>query len=226
MPTLTHQLKNTRLTNRIFNEDQLGEVLGGGDARRYGLVNRALKEGSLIRIRRGLYTLSPEFRSETVHPFAVAQALLPGSYISFETALAHHGWIPEAVYTTASTSPDRKTISYDAGALGRFTFHPMAVNDYQFLAGVRRLTFGKQTAFIASPLRALLDLVALRKQRWSGLLWLTQGLRVDIAELRALTGDAFSELEPVYKHRAVRTFLNALATEITSLQQAARETGR
>jgi hypothetical protein len=40
--------------------------------------------------------LGQSVRKNDVHPFAVAQALLPGSYVSFETALAFHGWIPHS----------------------------------------------------------------------------------------------------------------------------------
>jgi len=40
---------------------------------------------------------------------------------------------------------------------------------------VDREKFGKLEAFVAQPLRALVDLVALRKERWSGLDWLTMG---------------------------------------------------
>ena len=39
------------------------------------------------------------------------QALMPESYASFETALPHYGCVPEAVYTTSSVSPGRKTLS-------------------------------------------------------------------------------------------------------------------
>ena len=101
---------------------QLGEAIDGGAARRYALVNRALKDGSLVRLKRGTYLLGKSYRSDAIHPFAVAQALIPGSYVSFETALAHHGWIPEAVYATASVTPGRKTLEFDTPVMGRFTF--------------------------------------------------------------------------------------------------------
>jgi hypothetical protein len=61
----------TGLAGRIFNERQLAELLGGSDARRYGLVNRALRDGSLIRVKRGTYVLGEEQRSDPIHPFAL-----------------------------------------------------------------------------------------------------------------------------------------------------------
>jgi predicted transcriptional regulator of viral defense system len=118
MSSLAQQVSASALRDRVFNERQLSELLGGGDARRYGLVNRALKDGSLIRLKRGVYTLAKAHRSAPMHPFAVAQALLPGSYISFESALAYHGWIPEAVLVTASVTPGRKTLEIPATEFG------------------------------------------------------------------------------------------------------------
>lgn len=150
-------IRQSKLDRRIFNERQLGDIVGGSDARRYGLVNRALKEQKLLRLKRGLYAVAPKFRPTPLHPYAIAQALLPGSYISFETALAFHGWTPEAVHTTASVTPERKSSTIEIGAIGRYTFSPLAINDYQFLVGVQRKKLGDLTAFIASPLRALME---------------------------------------------------------------------
>lgn len=210
MSALSSVLSDGKLAGRIFDERQLGEAIGGGAARRYALVNRALKDGSLVRLKRGTYVLGKSSRSEAIHPFAVAQALLPGSYVSFETALAHHGWIPEAVYTTASVTPGRKTLEFDTPLMGRFTFHPIAIHEYQFLAGVERRKFGVLISFVASPLRALLDLIALRKQHWAGLEWLTSSLRIDEDRLFSLKRKEFATLKPVYKHNAVNDFLRSL----------------
>lgn len=93
MSSLVDQISAAGLADRFLNDRQLAELLGGSDARRYGLVNRALKDGSLIRLKRGCYVLARRYRRYPVHPFAVAQNLVPGSYISFETALSFHGWI-------------------------------------------------------------------------------------------------------------------------------------
>jgi hypothetical protein len=214
MSAFTDQIVEANLANRIFNELQLGEILGRGDARRYGLVNRALKDGSLVRLKRGKYLLDRRYRSEVIHPFVVAQSLLPGSYISFETALAYHGWIPEAVYTTASVTPGRKTITQDTPSFGLFTYHPLAIHDYQFLASVSREKLGKLTAFIAEPLRALMDLVAFRKEHWIGLDWLNTSMRIDEDRLSHLRRADFSALKLVYKHKAVNEFLHALETSL------------
>ena len=222
MSSLAYQVAGSDLAKQIFNEGQLREVLGGTDARRYALVHRALKDGSLIRLKRGTYMLDQRRTSETIHPFAVAQALLPGSYISLETALAYHGWIPEAVFATASVSPGRKTLTYDVPSFGQCSFHPLALQEYQFLTSVDREKLGKLTAFVAQPLRALIDLVALRKEAWSDLDWLTIGMRIDEDRLRSLKSKDFSTLRGVYKHKAANNFLQTLEEAVMMTKDAAK----
>lgn len=220
MSSLAEQIKVAGLADHILSDRQLGRVLGGGDARRYGLVNRALKDGSLLRVKRGTYVLGSRYRSTTVHPFGIAQSLVPGSYISFESALAWHGWIPEGVFTIASVSPGRKTLHYETPGFGKFDFHPLALADYCFLTAVDRVEVGKNSVFIAQPLRALMDLVALRKEGWSGLDWLIHGMRIDEAEIASLSRKDFAKLKPVYKHKAVNSFLAALEDVVTMVRKA------
>lgn len=226
MTALAKEISAAGLSSRILDERQLAELVGGTAARRYGLVNRAIKDGALIRVKRGKYVLSAEDRADLVHPFAVAQSLLPGSYVSFETALAYHGWIPETVFMTASVSPGRKTIKHETDTFGSFAFHPLAIHDYHLLTGVDRTSLGKLTALVAQPLRAILDLVALRKQAWQGLDWLTSGMRIDEAQLFGLKRHDFATLKSVYKHKAVNAFLaqleDALLSSKTSRQRSAK----
>jgi hypothetical protein len=222
MSTLETKVIESGYGERPFTDAQITAVLNCSDASRYGLVNRALKAGSLIRIKRGLYLLGTTWsrhgqEQTNVHPFAIAQALKHGSYISFETALSYHGWIPEAVYQTASVTPDRKTLRYETPKWGNFEFLPLAVNDYQFLVSVRRIKFGQTTALVASPLRALMDLVASRKTSWEGIDWITQGMRVDRQHLQTVSAEDFDQLEPVYKHRAAQDFLASLRASVLPL---------
>lgn len=218
MSVLSEQIYKSKLANRVFNERQLDELIGGTAPSRYALVNRALKDGSLIRVKRGEYILSPKYYNTEIHPFVIAQAILPGSYISFETALAFHGWIPEAVYSIASVTPDRKTIINENREIGLFTFHPIAINEYQFLKSVETQKFNNLTAFIAKPLRALIDLVAFRKENWKGIDWIIRGMRIDEHQLLSLKRKDFSELKKVYRHKAVNVFLLELEMAVLELK--------
>ncbi|MCP4046254.1 MAG: hypothetical protein GY732_09720 [Gammaproteobacteria bacterium] len=215
MQTLAQKLVDQGLENRVLTEKQLARVLKGSPQRRYGLVNRALKAGELRRLSRGRYLLADRYRDYPGHPFALAQAFVPGSYVSFETALAYHGWIPEAVYTTACVTPGRKTLLFDPPGFGRFSFHPLAIHTDRLLELVLRTQISQQTMWIAEPLRALIDLVCLRKTPWKGLDWLTQGLRIDEDNLRSIKQNDMAILMLVYKQQRVKSFLNSMAKTLS-----------
>jgi hypothetical protein len=214
MQTLTESVIEQGLDNRVLSERQLERVVGGEAARRYGLVNRALKAEELIRIRRGLYVLANRFRTEHTHPFAIAQALEPGSYVSFETALSSHGWIPERVRIVTSVALGRKSSKLEHPLFGSFSFHPLALHRIQFLELIERQQQGRQTTLVAKPMRALMDLVCLRKIEWRGLAWLTDGLRIQQETLRNVTRAEIQTLGKVYKQKRPNNFLRYLAREL------------
>lgn len=214
MQTLTHEIIENGLANRVLFERQLARLLDGSPQRRHHLVNRAMKAGDLTRLRRGAYILNTKYRSVPPHPFALGQAFVPGSYVSFETALEHHGWIPEATRVAASVTPGRKSYAYSHETFGEFTFHPLAITPGYFLELVSRQQHQQQCWFIAKPFRALMDLVCLRKVEWQGIEWLTEGLRIDPDSLRTITIADIRTLEFVYTQKRVKSFLQSLAQAI------------
>jgi hypothetical protein len=214
MKSLTEKLIDSGQANRVLNDAQLRRLLAASDASRYGLVNRALKVGELHRVKRALYVLDNKYRDYPLHPFVLAQMLESGSYISLEMALAHHGWIPEAVYTITSILPGRKSKSYDHEKFGSFTFHPLAIERGHFLELVLRQKAGEQTMLIAKPIRALMDLVCLRKKEWQGIDWLIDGMRIDYEYLRTVNNAEIRTLKLVYKQKRVKKFLDKLSKEL------------
>lgn len=216
MAGLVKQIADAGYADRILSERQLSRIVEGSAASRYGLVNRALKDGSLIRLKRGLYVLSPKWRRSSPHPFAIAQAILPGSFISLETALSHHGWVPEAVYQTASIAPGRKSLNVEHDLYGRFSFSPLAINNFEFLRSVEREVFDGQTTLVASPLRALFDLIAYRKEEWRGLDVLASSLRLDAEQLKKARRKDIAALKKVYKQKRVNEFIEAFADAMTN----------
>jgi predicted transcriptional regulator of viral defense system len=207
MQTLTTQLIDAGLSERILTDGQLSRLLNGSNQRRYNLVNRAMKAGELIRLRRGLYMLPDKFRKAACHPYALAQMLVPGSYVSMETALSFHGWIPEAVYATASIVPGRKSKDFNHQQMGLFTYHPLAIQKGHFLEMVERVILGEQAMLMASPMRALMDLVCFKKLEWQGLRWFEHSMRIDEEHLAGVTGAQLRTLKQVYKHKRMQLYL-------------------
>jgi predicted transcriptional regulator of viral defense system len=134
-----------------------GEV-NPADVRRQ--LSRWTAAGRLYQLRRGLYAPAPPFQKIAPHPFLVANALVTGSYVSGQSALAHYGLIPE--YVAAITSVCAARPGHWVTPLGRFEFRHIKPT---LLFGYQLLDLGKgQQALIATAEKALLDLIYLQPQ--------------------------------------------------------------
>src|SRR3546814_11885016 len=151
MSSLAQQITAAGLADHILSERQLGNLLGGGDARRYGLVNRALKDGSLLRVKRGTYLLAKRYRAETIHPFSIAQGLMPCSYVSFESALAHRGWIPDAVFVNAGATPGRTPLRLSPTACGQSRITTPDIAVYNLRACLHRVHMAQLRPRVPHP---------------------------------------------------------------------------
>jgi len=138
---------------------ETGLLLAGAvdtsDVRRQ--LSRWTRAGRVIQLRRGLYTLAAPYQQTAPHPFLIANSLLPGSYVSLQSALAYYGLIPEYAAQTLSVTTQRP--SRWRNPLGDFRFQHLATHLFYGYQQVN-LSLG-QDAFIALPEKALLDLVHL-----------------------------------------------------------------
>lgn len=120
-------------------------------------LSRWTKSGRLYQLRRGLYVLAPPFQKVRPHPFVIANRMVRGSYVSCQSALAHDGLIPEYVPVVVSVTTARP--GRWETPLGIFEFHHIKTD---WLRGYRLMDLGGgQKAFVASPEKALLDLIHL-----------------------------------------------------------------
>jgi hypothetical protein len=79
---------------------------------------------------------------------------------------------------------------------------------------VARITIDRQTMLVARPLRALLDMVCLRKLEWQGLEWFEDSMRIEQEQLRSVTGEQLRTLKLVYKQKRMQQFLSKLETAL------------
>lgn len=120
-------------------------------------LSRWTKAGRIYQLRRGLYALAPPFQKVKPHPFTVANRLVQPSYVSLQSGLAHYGLIPDYVPVTTSVTTARP--GERDTPLGRYTFRHVRT---ELFHGYRLMEVsGGQNAFVASPEKALLDLVYL-----------------------------------------------------------------
>lgn len=214
MTPLTEIIIDSGYADRVLSAQQLERLLSGSSARRYGLVNRALKAGELLQARRGLYVLAEKYRQHPLHQFVLAQQWMPGSYVSAETALSFHGWIPEGVHSVVSMTHGGKSMEFTHEVFGKFEFCRMTVKPACFLQAVARHELQYQVALVAEPMRALLDLVYLRKLEWQGLDYLLDGLRIDEEAIKSVPASSMTMLLDVYKGKRERQFIEELLREL------------
>ena len=120
-------------------------------------LSRWTRSGKLLQLRRGLYALAPPYRKIKGHPFVVANRLVQASYVTAQSALAFYGMIPDQVAATTSVTT-RRAGQWET-ALGRFKFQHIRP---EIFFGYRRTDLGiGQKAFVATPEKALMDLIYL-----------------------------------------------------------------
>ena len=153
-------------------------------------LSRWKKSGRVYQLRRGLYALAPPYQKVKPHPFLIANRMQRASYISNQTALAFYGLIPDTVYITSSVTvgrPERLETP-----LGVFEFRHIKS---ELLRGYRMTDLGNQQALVATPEKALLDLVYLQPgggtSEFLRELRLQNMERLDLEALR-LQADAFN----------------------------------
>jgi predicted transcriptional regulator of viral defense system len=121
-------------------------------------LSRWTKAGRLYQLRRGLYALAPPFQKIKPHPFVIANRMVRGSYVSLQSALAHYGLIPEHVPIIISVTTARPA-RWET-PLGSYEFRHIKAD---LLRGYRLVELSEgQQAFVATPEKALLDLVYLQ----------------------------------------------------------------
>ena len=121
-----------------------------------GKIKRDVDKGLLFPLVRGIYETN-----NSVDGFLLASYIYGPSYLSFEYALSFHNLIPERVvlYTNASFGK-RKSKSYK-NHFGLYTYRDVPNAAFPF--SVKAYEEDGYAYFIASPEKALCDLLYIRK---------------------------------------------------------------
>ncbi|OGW90844.1 MAG: hypothetical protein A3D28_01090 [Omnitrophica bacterium RIFCSPHIGHO2_02_FULL_63_14] len=135
---------------RLFSPLELQRMLGLSTVATRFLVHRYAKRGVFLKLRNGLYCVADQVPSELV----VANRLYAPSYLSFEFALSYHHLIPESAYVLTSATPRPTRV---LTALGHtFAYHRLKTSAF---TGYAPVTIGAETVLLATPEKALVDLV-------------------------------------------------------------------
>lgn len=148
-------------------------------------LNRWVRSGRLLQLRRGVYLLPEHLRRSRASAETIANLLVTPSYVSLERALSIHGLIPERVARVQSVTTARAAVfTTPAG-----TFEYRHINP-RFFFGYEEMSVGGGAALVARPEKALLDLFYLSpgnltRERVRALR-LQELERLDLAVLQAL----------------------------------------
>ena len=216
MKTLTQAVFRLGSPGGLFNETVVGNLFPDrSQGARDLLLDRALKAGEVLRLKRGLYVLAPEFRKSEPPRFTVAGLLLSPSHVSLETALAYHGLIPEAVYQVASATTQRSR-AFDT-PLGVFSYRRVPTSDPR--AGVEAVAIEESFwAYLATPLRAIADMIYLNGAvTWEGdgARYLVESLRIEELDLRGLDFARCREIADTFRNRRVKEYLQGMEKEFS-----------
>jgi hypothetical protein len=194
----------------FIKDTDLEMLLGKTDEARYSLVKRALKKGLLIRIKRGLYLIAGKNKKSLPDEFEMALTIYGPSFVSLESALSYHGWIPEIVYTTTCVSTKRAK-EFET-PIGIFSYRRVPTK--KFYTGVERIEINKGVIFVATPWRALADFIYTRRKSWENLSELEADLRIDRETILSSDLKILVLLIESYPSRRVRETLKKISKEI------------
>ncbi|MHC4951419.1 MAG: type IV toxin-antitoxin system AbiEi family antitoxin domain-containing protein [Planctomycetota bacterium] len=188
----------------IFGLPEVTVLIDGSNYSRHGLIKRAMVNGEIQIIRRGLYCLTPEYQKKPISVCSLSQSIYGPSYVSLETALRYHDWIPEAVYgctcVSFQNSKEFKT------PFGIFSYK--RVPQKTFYASVERcIDENGNPFFMASPAKAISDYVYVHNLRWTGISDAVASLRIEQDELDSVTFNELSDLKNNYNNGRVKQFL-------------------
>lgn len=149
------------------------------------------KNGSIIRLKKGVFVVSPELSEQKISRELVANHLYGPSYISLESALSFYGLIPEKVYSVRSVTTKRAR--HFETAIGNYDY--ITVPDVYYSIGIRQEIINNEYAYlIASPEKAICDMILsarnFRIQSAKAMqLFLEEDMRIDLSSIEKFDTD-------------------------------------
>jgi hypothetical protein len=184
---------------------QLGKKLGLSDTTVETYISRFLKRKEVFQLKRGLYTTSDflnKNRADISYSFYLANIIRTPSYISSWSALQFYNLTTEAVYNITSVTP-KVTRNFQTKA-GNFAYQSVRedlFSGFSLIQGKPASSGTDQPSgsfnfFIASPAKALFDLLYFRMSQFRGVRPedidpLIEELRIDVDEMDEKERDKF-----------------------------------
>ena len=194
-----------RITGEEFDYQALLDGLCEYDRPR-DKITALLKKGVIIRVKKGIYIFGESYRRRPFSRELLANMIYGPSYISLETALHHHGLIPERVEAMMSVTEGRGRRFLTP--LGLFLYHSIPEQAYPI--GIDQVAIeGERSYLMATPEKAMADKI--QAERGLPLLsqaemrfYLLESLRIDRRALGRLDPEAVFLMAERYRSRKLR----------------------
>ena len=181
---LLEQLKTLSHFNKNIVR-QLGRQMRLKDATVDTYISRFLKYKEIVALKNGLYVSADFFeknRTNVSYSFYLANVIRTPSYVSSWAALQYYNLATEAIYSITSVTP-KVTKEYQT-KVGSFAYQSIKKDLFSDYFLVK----GKFDFYIASPAKALFDLLYFRTRQLRGIRpetirGLVEELRIDFDEM-------------------------------------------
>lgn len=174
-------------------------------------IGALLAEGSLVRVRKGLYVFGERYRRAPLIREVLANLIYGPSYISLDYALGRYGMIPERVedVTSLTTGQNRRF----ATPFGVFTYRRFSASRY--VPGIRWAGEGESRYLMASPEKALVDKAWTDKRFRAAKVadfaaYLFEDLRLDEGRVSALDPERCRAIAQAFASRKIDMLLRYL----------------
>ncbi|EKD92614.1 MAG: hypothetical protein ACD_28C00386G0004 [uncultured bacterium] len=188
---------------------QLSEQYGLKTATVDSYVSRSLKSKEIISLKNGLYVSSDFYtknKGDISYLFYLANILRGPSYLSSWTALQYYNLTTEIIHTITSITL-KVTRAYKT-RIGHFSYHSIneeLFSGFSLVAGHPESPAGRFDFFIASPAKALFDLLYFKTRQFRGVRFetidsLVEDLRIDMDEMSEEEREKFYTIIKNYIH--------------------------
>ncbi|MFH1822903.1 MAG: hypothetical protein ABH830_04350 [Patescibacteria group bacterium] len=148
-------------------------------------ISRSLKCKDIFQLKKGLYIPADFYfknKDNTSYLFFLANIIRKPSYVSSWTALQYYNLVTEAIHTIISVTP--KVTRNQKTKIGAFSYQSIKEDLFSGFS----LEKDKFEFFIATPAKALFDLLYFKTRQFRGLKFkdihlLIKELRIDIEEM-------------------------------------------
>ena len=148
----------------IVTSRQIEAKLGISQQAVRNLAGKMVRNGWLVRIKKGYFAIAnlESHSFSNISPLAIAQVLVPNSYVSFEYALNYHGHfdqLPAKVISIATSNTKRYEFQN--------TEYLFVKAKPEMMEGFKEITIEGQHVRIAELEKALLDFLHFRRDSYT-----------------------------------------------------------